>query len=230
MAPKVYTMLISQPARALSWACAFEGTEVEEVQVMPGKDTKKPEYLAANPIPTVPRLEEDGFVLNESHAIMCYLGDKHNWKLYPRDARMRARIHQYMNWHHQNTRRITLALFAPVVRTDLAFPKDMLDDWKKNITSPMGTLSTIETWLSSSKWLCGDQPTVADLSCYCEIAQCCDQFTGIFAINGIDLAPYPRIRAWLAACEQLPGHDQSHALLKKMSSDFKKAAQLRSKL
>lgn len=28
---------------------------------------------------------------------MAYLGDKFEWKLYPRDARIRARIHQYMH-------------------------------------------------------------------------------------------------------------------------------------
>jgi glutathione S-transferase len=107
-------MLISQPARAVSWACEYEGTSVEEVNIMPGKDTRTADYRKHNPIAAVPRLEEDGFVLNESHAIMCYLGDRFNWKLYPKDPQVRARIHQYMNWHHQNTRRITLSLFAPV--------------------------------------------------------------------------------------------------------------------
>lgn len=33
---KVYTMPISQPARALAWACALEGTQLEEVQATAG--------------------------------------------------------------------------------------------------------------------------------------------------------------------------------------------------
>eukprot|EP00446_Apocalathium_sp_SHHI-4_P037683 CAMPEP_0177307326 /NCGR_PEP_ID=MMETSP0368-20130122/8188_1 /TAXON_ID=447022 ORGANISM="Scrippsiella hangoei-like, Strain SHHI-4" /NCGR_SAMPLE_ID=MMETSP0368 /ASSEMBLY_ACC=CAM_ASM_000363 /LENGTH=213 /DNA_ID=CAMNT_0018766095 /DNA_START=57 /DNA_END=694 /DNA_ORIENTATION=- len=131
---------------------------------MPGKDTQTEEYRAQNPIGAVPRLvEEDGFVLNESHAIMCYLGDKFKWKLYPEDAKVRARIHQYMNWHHSNTRRITIALFAPVMRPDMPLPKEMCDAYRKEITGSRGILSTIERFLSSSTWLCGERPTIAVL-------------------------------------------------------------------
>ena len=42
---KLYTMPISQPARAVMWAMAYEGTACEMVQVMPGKDTRKPEFM-----------------------------------------------------------------------------------------------------------------------------------------------------------------------------------------
>lgn len=224
MAPKVYTMLISQPARALSWACAYEGTEVEEVQIMPGKDTRTPEYLARNPIGAVPRLEEDGLVLNESHAIMCYLGDKHKWSLYPQEPRTRALVHQYLHWHHQNTRKITICLFAPVMRPDIALPKEALEAQKKELTSPRGVLSSIEQWLTSSRWLCGEQPTVADLACYCEIGQCLDKYTGLFSGNGVDLSAYPRIQEWLAECEKLEGYEKSHALLAKMGPGIKKRA------
>jgi len=191
---------------------------------MPGKDTQTQEYRDKNPIGAVPRLEEDGFVLNESHAIMCYLGDKFSWKLYPSEPQIRARIHQYLNWHHQNTRRITLALFAPVMRPDVALPQDALALWKKEITSTNGTLRVIEQWLSKSKWLCGDRPTVADLSCYCEIGQCSDEYTGLFSIHGVDLTPFPRIREWLAECEKLEGYERSHALLKKLGPGIKKKA------
>mmetsp|Transcript_29682 Transcript_29682/g.75561 ORF Transcript_29682/g.75561 Transcript_29682/m.75561 type:complete len:230 (-) Transcript_29682:39-728(-) len=225
MAPiKIYTMLVSQPARAVSWACLFEGTQVEEVQVMPGKDTRTEAYIKQNPIPAVPRLEEGDFVLNESHAIMCYLGDKFKWKLYPADPQVRARIHQYMNWHHQNTRRITNALFAPVVRPDLPLHPATIEQWIKETKN---TFTALEQWLSQSKWLCGDMPTVADLSCYCEVGQCLDKFTGMFAINGIDLAPYPGIVAWLAECEKLVGWEKSHEVLKKIAPRFNEMAKKR---
>ncbi|CAK9021425.1 Glutathione S-transferase T1 (AtGSTT1) (GST class-theta member 1) (Glutathione S-transferase 10) [Durusdinium trenchii] len=190
---KIYTMPISQPCRALSWACAYENVQVEEVQTMPGKDTRSKEFQAQGVIPAVPRLEEDGFILNESHAIMAYLGDKFEWKLYPRDARIRARIHQYMNWHHQNTRRITMALFAPVMRPDLKISPEQTKQWMKEIAQ---TLQSIERWLNENPWLCGPAPTVADLSCYCEVGQCLDKFTGLFKLNGIDLLGYPKLTQW----------------------------------
>ena len=33
------------------------------------------------------------------------------------------------------------------------------------------TLKTIERWLGESEWLIGDEPTVADFSCFCELGQ-----------------------------------------------------------
>eukprot|EP00927_Polykrikos_kofoidii_P048697 TRINITY_DN42924_c0_g1_i1.p1 TRINITY_DN42924_c0_g1~~TRINITY_DN42924_c0_g1_i1.p1 ORF type:complete len:229 (-),score=29.88 TRINITY_DN42924_c0_g1_i1:111-797(-) len=225
---KVYTMPISQPARALSWACTFEGTEVEEVQIMPGKDTRTAEYRQQNPIASLPRLDDEGFILNESHAIMSYLGDKFHWKLYPADARVRARIHEYMNWHHQNTRRITLALFAPVMRPDIVIPPDVLRMWKGEVK---GVLQTIERWLTDNPWLCGPSPTVADLSCYCEVGQCLDKFTGLFSLNGFDMAKFPKITAWLLECEKLPGFEHSHAALKQLGPKVRvKAEKLLAKL
>ncbi|CAK0834674.1 unnamed protein product, partial [Prorocentrum cordatum] len=139
-----------------------------------GKDTRTVEYAEQGPILAVPRLVEDGFVLNESHAIMSYLGDKFEWKLYPAEAGINA------------------------------------------------TLKIIERWLATSRWLCGDCPTIADLSCYCEIGPCQDKFIGLFTLNGINLDSYPHIVRWLEACEKLPGYDTSHEMLRKTSPKIRK--------
>lgn len=50
--------------------------------------TKEPAYLAKNPDrPLVPTIDDDGFVLWESNAIMRYLATKHGAeKLYPSEA------------------------------------------------------------------------------------------------------------------------------------------------
>eukprot|EP00450_Noctiluca_scintillans_P001526 CAMPEP_0194482836 /NCGR_PEP_ID=MMETSP0253-20130528/4599_1 /TAXON_ID=2966 /ORGANISM="Noctiluca scintillans" /LENGTH=230 /DNA_ID=CAMNT_0039322397 /DNA_START=50 /DNA_END=742 /DNA_ORIENTATION=+ len=211
MSIRIFTHPVSQPARAVSWACLYEGTVVDEVIIMPGKDTATKEWRATHPIASVPRLEEHGFVLNESHAIMCYLGDKFGWSLYPKDPITRARVHEYMNWHHQNTRRISHSMFAPGVRSDLKIPDAVI---AANRVSADGSLNTIEGFLSKDKWLCGEAPTVADLSCYCEVGQGLPQFAGLFEIHGVNLTAYPKISAWLQACEQLRGFDKSHEVLR----------------
>jgi glutathione S-transferase len=58
-----------------------------------------PEYRRLNPNGLVPTLEEDGFVLWESHAIVRYLAAKYGkGVLWPVDERTRAIANQWMDW------------------------------------------------------------------------------------------------------------------------------------
>src|SRR5438132_7760447 len=60
---------------------------------------KEPAYLAMNPNGLVPTLEEDGFLLWESNAIVRYLAAKYGaGKLEPADPRSRARASSWMDW------------------------------------------------------------------------------------------------------------------------------------
>ena len=58
-----------------------------------------PEYHAMNPNGLVPTLDEDGFILWESHSIVRYLSAKHGkGVLWPMDERTRATANQWMDW------------------------------------------------------------------------------------------------------------------------------------
>jgi glutathione S-transferase len=58
-----------------------------------------PEYRRMNPNGLVPTLEEDGFILWESHSIIRYLSAKHGkGVLWPVDERARAVANQWMDW------------------------------------------------------------------------------------------------------------------------------------
>jgi glutathione S-transferase len=62
-------------------------------------ETRTPEYLAKNPNGRVPTLEEDGFVLWESPAILKYLAAKHPERaLCGGDAKTQALVDQWMCW------------------------------------------------------------------------------------------------------------------------------------
>eukprot|EP00913_Durusdinium_trenchii_P017358 g16324.t1 len=73
-----------------------------------------------------------------------------------------------------------MALFAPVMRPDLKISPEQTKQWMKEIAQ---TLQSIERWLNENPWLCGPAPTVADLSCYCEVGQleACEQLQGFEA-------------------------------------------------
>ena len=58
-----------------------------------------PEYRRMNPNGLVPTLEEDGFILWESHTIVRYLCAKHGaGRLWPADLRARADAERWMDW------------------------------------------------------------------------------------------------------------------------------------
>ena len=134
------------------------------MNVMPGKDTRTAEYMEkSGGIGTVPMIEDDGFFLSESHAILTYLAEKFgDWELYPTDIQARAKVQQYFNWHHRNVRNITTSMFAPAMRPDLRLAPEPL---------PTAVMKTVEAWLTEREWIAGDAPTLADLSAYCDIGQ-----------------------------------------------------------
>jgi glutathione S-transferase len=47
----------------------------------------------------------------------------------------------------------------------------------------------IEGWLSKSPFIVGENPTIADIACYCEIDQ-------LELLQLVDFSPFPNIRRW----------------------------------
>jgi glutathione S-transferase len=58
-----------------------------------------PEYRRMNPMGRVPTIDDDGFVLWESHTIVRYLCAKHSaGNLWPTDLQLRASAERWMDW------------------------------------------------------------------------------------------------------------------------------------
>ena len=113
----LYGVPFSQPVRAVMWLMLFKRLPFEIVMINPGSKgdngSRNPNYLAKNPGGTIPTIEESdtGFTLGEAHAIMTYLSRKHGWTdVYSEDDRVRARIDQYLHYHHRNIRDTSLGL------------------------------------------------------------------------------------------------------------------------
>jgi glutathione S-transferase len=63
-------------------------------------DTKKPEFRALNPRGRVPTIEDNGFILYESNAIVEYLDEAYSARgpaLFPGDARQRALVRRLIS-------------------------------------------------------------------------------------------------------------------------------------
>ena len=80
--------------------------------------TRTPEYLAMNPNSLVPVLDDDGFVLYESNAIVRYLAARHSrGTLWPEDLAKRADADRWMDWQTNTYQPAMRDIFWQLVRT-----------------------------------------------------------------------------------------------------------------
>jgi glutathione S-transferase len=222
MVLKLYGVPPSQPVRAIMQALEMHDTPYEFVLAMPGQKkeggSKHPSFLEKNPFGTVPVLEDDGFFLWESQAILTYLAKKQGWKdVYPDDPKKQGLIDAYFNYHHTNTRQITIGLFAPIARPDLKLTEAQQESAQKVAITVLKQFEGI--FLAKTSFILSDTPTIADISAYQEIGQCQEKYCDL-----MDFSAYPKVRAWLAAVEGLKGHKSSHDQAAKFFGMIKKAA------
>lgn len=214
--PVLYGIPFSQPVRTVIWLMLHKDLPFTLVPVNPGSKSeggsRSEAYLAKNPSGTIPLLEEPdtGFVVGESHAILCYLSNKHGWTdVYPADAEARAKVDWYLHYHHRNVRDASIGMVAPRIRKDLNFPEVIQKGAVANFTRAVRTLET--GWLARSRFLTGDAPTLADFAAYVEIGQLQPCFTNLF-----DFSPYPNVSRWLAEMQQVKGHDEAHLVMREL--------------
>mmetsp|Transcript_86954 Transcript_86954/g.119806 ORF Transcript_86954/g.119806 Transcript_86954/m.119806 type:complete len:158 (-) Transcript_86954:131-604(-) len=133
-----------------------------------------------NPYQKIPLIAErdthtgEVFYLTESHAILRYLHARYNcaesW--YPSEIKARTKVDMYMDWHHTFLRQgaagtVFRMAFARVV-TGKTHSKEEI---KFHLTYLRRSLTMMERWLTETQFLCGDKPTLADISAVCEIEQ-----------------------------------------------------------
>jgi len=152
---------------------------------MTARKHKEPGYLALNPYGRVPTLEDDGFVLYESTAILDYLEATHpNPPLAPSDVRARARVDMHMKL-------CDLQLTRPWAA--IVFPKRFLpkERWNESaMAEAKGEvekhLAIIERQLGGRPYLVGEQFTLADL-CYLPFLE---------FLPLAEIKPPPGVAAW----------------------------------
>jgi len=159
--------------------------------------TRKPEFLAKNPVGRVPMLEfEDGRCLAESGAILFHLAE--GSALIPKDPWARAKMLEWMffeQYEHEP--------YVAVARRWLAYePKEALE--KKRASIPEwhakgnAALAIMERHLKEHDWLAGGQYSIADIALY--------GYTHVADEGGFDLSRYPAVSAWLKRVAAEPNY------------------------
>lgn len=215
---KIYGVPNSQPVRAVVWPCLMKGLPFELTMTSQNKHAKAPDYLSGvNPRGTIPAIDDAGVVLWESHAILIYLCEKHGWEdLWPSDLEHRARVNQYLHFHHRNTRELVIQWSRALWPT--VFGKSDPDTaWLQRNTFPglannaevvTRTLEIIDAMLAQSEYIAGEGGlTLADIVAYEELGQNQAAYA-----NCTDFSDHPNIRRWFDTMASLPAHDEAHEI------------------
>jgi glutathione S-transferase len=160
---------------------------------MAARAHRAPEYLKLNPYSRVPTLEEDGFVLYESTAILNYLEATHpNPPLLPADAKGRALVDMHVKLCDLQMSRQTGTIvfpkrFMPKERWNEA---DMLKA-KEEIEKHLGI---VDRTLGNKEYLVADRYTLADL-CYIPFLE---------FLPLMEISPPAAVAAWTARLQSRP--------------------------
>ncbi|EEZ99066.1 Glutathione S-transferase D4-like Protein [Tribolium castaneum] len=208
MAPTLHMLYASPPARAVMMTAKAIGLELnlKEVDFM-NEEHLKPEYVKMNPQHTIPTLvDDDGFIIWDSHAIMIYLVSKYakDDALYPKDIKKRAVIDQRLHFESG----VVFALLRRIARPIVIGGQDFIEE--KNQKGVIESYAFLDQFLDGRKWVAGDFKSIADYSLLSSIST-------LNKVIPVDPEKYPRVIAWLKKCEELPEYEANRKGVQEMA-------------
>jgi glutathione S-transferase len=117
---KILGHAASSNVQKVLWCCGELDLPFERRDLAgPFGGNRAPEYLALNPNGLVPTVDDDGFILWESNAIVRYLAAKYGGAkrgLYPTDLAHRADAERWMDWQQTTLAAPMGVLFRALLR------------------------------------------------------------------------------------------------------------------
>ena len=149
------------------WTCAELGLKYDRVDAgLAFGVNNTPEYKAMNPNGLVPTMDEDGFILWESHAIVRYLARKHgsgsgSGNIWPEDARTAADADRWMEWYDTTLWPNVRPIFHTLVRTAPEKRNMALVEEHRKLLA--GNWQLLDAQLASRDYVAGKRFSVGDI-------------------------------------------------------------------
>lgn len=207
MALKIYAFPMSPRSFKVLWTAHHLDLDYDFVFVDFTKGMQRtPEYLAINPNGRAPVIDDDGFVLWESNAIVDYLASKKpESALMPADARAQYAVRKWLFWdscHWDEPcesfifERLVKPVFemGPASEFELARAHERFERSAKMLNAELG----------KHRYVAGDSLTVADLAIASPLIAA--------KAAGIPLAPYDSINRWFEQLPALPSWQKTVAM------------------
>ncbi|XP_054160479.1 glutathione S-transferase 1-like [Oppia nitens] len=194
-----YTSRISPYCRAVKMLATHLNIPLNEIYIRPYIDTQTDEYKKINPCHTVPALNDNGFVLWESRAIMQYLCNKYapDSPLYPKDPQMRATVDRLLNFDLK-----TLSHAVISAHFEFTLPNEYSASRSDKFLELTDSLTFLEIFLINKDYVAGDTLTIADISLLANV-------TLLEIAVEFDLSSFSNIWGWFNRLRrELPYYDR----------------------
>ena len=172
--------------------------EVESIDLASG-DQRKPQYIALNPDKKMPTLEDDGFVLWESNAILFYMAAKHpNSGLWPSDPRCQADVLRRLAWEsaHWDAESIGMVAYEKGSKAVLGLGPSEPSFIARGEQNFGRFAAVLDASSRGKTWLIGERLTVADFSVGGLVPSA--------ELMGLPIGNYPAILRWYKGLAALP--------------------------
>ena len=161
---KILGRKTSSNVQKVLWCCSELDIPFEREDVGgPFGKNNTPEYLALNPNGLVPTIDDDGFILWESNAIVRYLCAKHGaGKLWQSDLARRADADRWMDWQQTTLAPPMGVLFRGLLRQ----PPEVIDAEQMNGAMQKATaaMRILDAQLALHSFVAGDTLTMGDIA------------------------------------------------------------------
>ena len=157
-----------------------------------------PEYRRLNPNGLVPVIEDGGFVLWESNAIVRYLARVHGaGTLWPDDAREGADADRWMDWQATALTPAMFGAFWNLIRVEPGQRSQAAID--ESVAKTEALMAILDAHLATRPCVAGARYTMGDIPLAC----------AVFRWSGLPLsrAARPHVEAWLARIAARPAYD-----------------------
>ncbi len=196
---RIWGRVSSVNVQKVVWCCDELGLEYDRLDVggrFGGNNT--PEYLAMNPNGLVPVINDGGFVLYESNAIVRYLADRDPTPMFPRDARARADVDRWMEWQSTAFTPAMWSAFWQLIRTPEGERDPAAVESSRAKTEKLAAI--LDAHLAGRRYLAGEGFTIADIVVGCAAHRW---------INlPLERAPRPNLERWYADLKARPASRQ----------------------
>jgi len=197
---RIWGRVTSVNVQKVVWCADEIGLACERIDVggkFGGNDTAA--YLAMNPNGLVPVIEDDGFVLYESNAIVRYLAAKHSAdRLWPQDLQQRADVDRWMEWQSTAYTPAMWGAFWQLIRTPEGQRDAGMIEGSCVKTDKLSAI--LDAHLAARPFLCGEEFTAADIVVGCAAHR--------WLNLPVERVPRPHLERWYADLKARPGSRQ----------------------